>query len=70
MKLIWYLTSFLTISLILLNNPKSTDLGGFGSSQRIFSLTRGSQKKLQLVTATSIFLFFLLTIFFALYSYK
>ena len=70
MKVIWYLVSFLTIFLVLLNDPKSTDLGGFGSSQQMFSMTRESQNKLQVITVVSIFIFFLLTIFFALYSYE
>lgn len=70
MKVFWYLISVLTILLVLLNNPKSSSLGGFGNTQTMFNLTRGSQKKWQFLTSLSVFMFFLLTIFFALYSDK
>nr|YP_009293611.1 preprotein translocase subunit G [Rhodymenia pseudopalmata]AOM64293.1 preprotein translocase subunit G [Rhodymenia pseudopalmata] len=69
MKLIWYLISFLTVFLILLNNPKATDLGSFGGNQKVLSLTRGSQKKMQILTVITASIFFILTVFFALYSY-
>lgn len=70
MKIFWYIISLLTILLILLNTPKSSTLGGFGNTQVMFNLTRGSQQKLQVLTSLSVFMFFLLTIFFALYSYE
>lgn len=70
MKIFWYLISVLTIFLVLLNNPKSNGLGGFGNSQAVFNLTSSSQKKLQFVTFLSVFTFLILTIFFALYSHR
>nr|YP_010952239.1 preprotein translocase SecG subunit [Gloiopeltis furcata]WMP13908.1 preprotein translocase SecG subunit [Gloiopeltis furcata] len=68
MKLIWYVASFFTIFLILINNPKATSLSGFSDQGRIFNSTRSTQKSLQIVIAIHVVAFFSLTILFALYS--
>ena len=62
MKLIWYLISVLLIFLILISNPKSTNLGGFSGEGNIVSTTRSSQRTLQILIAFNILLFLLLTI--------
>lgn len=59
MKLIWYLSSVITILLILFSNPKAT---GFGSQVQLFNYTKSTQKNLQLVTAMSSLIFLLMTI--------
>nr|YP_009295657.1 preprotein translocase subunit G [Mastocarpus papillatus]AOL58141.1 preprotein translocase subunit G [Mastocarpus papillatus] len=68
MKLIWYLISLIIICLILINNPKGTNLGSFGNQGSILNATRSNQKTLQILIVVNIFCFFLLTILLLLYS--
>lgn len=68
MKLIWYVISLIIICLILINNPKATNLGSFGNQGSILNATRSTQKTLQTIIAVNIVVFFLLTIFFLLHS--
>uniref|UniRef100_UPI0030035F42 Preprotein translocase SecG subunit n=1 Tax=Anunuuluaehu liula TaxID=3049639 RepID=UPI0030035F42 len=68
MKLIWYLVSLINIFLILINHPKATNLGSFGNQVSILNATRSTQKTLHSLIALNIVAFFLLTIFFLLYS--
>ncbi len=65
MKFIWYLSSLLTISLILLNNPKATSFGSIGNQSQLFSYTKSTQVNIQLVTIAASFAFLLLTIILA-----
>nr|YP_009660630.1 preprotein translocase subunit G [Corallina chilensis]QCS25578.1 preprotein translocase subunit G [Corallina chilensis] len=62
MKLVWYLSSLVTIFLILFNNPKATSFGNLGSQSQLFSYTKSTQKNLQLATIVSSFIFLLITI--------
>lgn len=68
MKLIWYLISVLLIFLILISNPKSTNLGGFSGEGNIVSTTRSSQRTVQILIALNILLFLLLTIWLLIHS--
>nr|YP_009296168.1 preprotein translocase subunit G [Sebdenia flabellata]AOM65103.1 preprotein translocase subunit G [Sebdenia flabellata] len=70
MKIIWYFTSCLTILLILFNSPKVINMSSFSNSQQMLNITRGTQRKLQIITTITILVFFVLTVFFALYSYQ
>ena len=58
MKIIWYISSILTIFLILISNPKASSLGNIGSSSQLFSYTKSTQINIQLITIffASIFL--------------
>nr|YP_009500259.1 hypothetical protein [Gracilariopsis heteroclada]AXE43421.1 hypothetical protein [Gracilariopsis heteroclada] len=62
MKVLWYIAGNFTILLILINNPKWTNLSGFRGQTTSLNFTRSTQKNLQLITIISIFLFLLLTI--------
>ena len=37
MKIMWYLSSLLTIFLILVSNPKASSLGNLGNNYQLFS---------------------------------
>ena len=65
MKFIWYLSSLITIVFILINNPKAKGLGGLNSQSQLFSYTKSTQKKLQLITIFVACVFLLLTVLFA-----
>jgi protein translocase SecG subunit len=60
MKLGWYISSIITISLILINNPKSQGLSSISRQLQLFSYTRSTQKNLLVITiiAASVFVFF------------
>lgn len=68
MKLIWYIFAILAILSILFHNPQRSNLGNFSNDTRLLNPTRSSQKELQLLIATSVSIFFLLTIFLAVNS--
>nr|YP_007878246.1 preprotein translocase subunit G [Calliarthron tuberculosum]AGA63857.1 preprotein translocase subunit G [Calliarthron tuberculosum] len=62
MKLVWYLSSLVTIFLILFNNPKATSFGNLGNQSQLFSYTKSTQKNIQLITSISSLIFLLMTI--------
>nr|YP_009541844.1 preprotein translocase subunit G [Neogoniolithon spectabile]AYR06053.1 preprotein translocase subunit G [Neogoniolithon spectabile] len=62
MKLIWYLSSFLTVFLILLSNPKSNSFSNLGMQNSLFSYTKSSQKNIQVLTVMSGGVFLLITV--------
>jgi len=62
MKLIWYLSSILTIFLILVNNPKATSFGNLSNQGQLFSYTKSTQLNIQLMTVIMVLIFLLLTI--------
>ena len=62
MKFIWYLSSVLTILLILANNPKATSFGNIGNQSQLFSYTKSTQVNIQLITILASLVFLLLTI--------
>lgn len=68
MKLIWYISSFLVIFLILINNPKATNLNILGSQSKILNATRSTQQGLQALIVVNIIIFFSLIIFLVLDS--
>nr|YP_009237780.1 hypothetical protein [Gracilariopsis lemaneiformis]YP_009294614.1 hypothetical protein Gch_015 [Gracilariopsis chorda]AJO68455.1 hypothetical protein [Gracilariopsis lemaneiformis]AML79957.1 hypothetical protein [Gracilariopsis lemaneiformis]AOM66874.1 hypothetical protein Gch_015 [Gracilariopsis chorda]UAD88865.1 Preprotein translocase SecG subunit [Gracilariopsis chorda] len=68
MKVLWYIVGNFTILLILINNPKLTNLSGFRIQATGLNFTRSTQKNLQIITIISIFLFLLLTVINILYS--
>nr|YP_010196796.1 Preprotein translocase SecG subunit [Gracilaria cliftonii]UAD84600.1 Preprotein translocase SecG subunit [Gracilaria cliftonii] len=57
MKFLWYLLGFVTMILILINNPKFTTLGGFSSKSNSLNFTRSTQKNLQIIIIINICLF-------------
>ena len=59
MKFFWYLSSVLTVLLILINNPKAINFGSSASASQLFSYTKSAQTGLQLATiaVSSVFLF-------------
>jgi len=65
MKFIWYLSSALTILLILANNPKATSFGNIGSRPELFSYTKSTQTNIQLMTIVASFTFLLFTVILA-----
>ena len=62
MKLIWYLSSFTTMFLILLNSPKSNSFGDFSNQSQFFSYTKSTKQSVQLVTILSGLIFLFVTI--------
>lgn len=70
MKILWYLVGFITILLILINNPKSNIFVNFSDQSQFVSYTRSTQKKLQIATMCSIVTFLLLTAFLIINSPK
>ena len=62
MKVIWYLSSVLTILLILISNPKASSLGNLGNNYTLFSYTKSTQINIQLMTIVVALIFLFLTI--------
>ena len=62
MKIIWYLSSLLTIFLILISNPKASSLGSLGSNYQLFSYTKSTQLNIQLMTIFFALIFLLFTV--------
>ena len=62
MKIIWYISSLLTILLILIGNPKASSLGNIGGNYQFFSYTKSTQINIQLITIIVALIFLLLTI--------
>lgn len=62
MKISWYISSIITISLILINNPKSEGFGSIGNNSQLFSYTRSTQKNLLIFTSIAASIFLLITI--------
>lgn len=62
MKFIWYLSSTLTILLILASNPKATSFGNVANQSNLFSYTKSTQLNIQLMTFAASSIFLLLTI--------
>ena len=63
MKFLWYVTSILTIFLILINNPKNSGNNNFGNQNNLINLTGNSQSFLQKIIMVNVFIFLLITIF-------
>ena len=62
MKLIWYLSSIVTILLILLNNPKATSFGNINNQSQLFSYTKSTQTNIQILTIFVSLIFLVFTI--------
>ena len=62
MKVIWYLSSLLTIFLILISNPKASSLGNIVSNSQLFSYTKSTQLNIQLTTIFFASTFLLFTV--------
>lgn len=62
MKFFWYLSSLLTVLLILINNPKATNFGSAADTSQLFSYTKSTQTGLQLATVAMASIFLFLTI--------
>lgn len=62
MKVIWYLSSVLTILLILISNPKASSLGNLDNNYTLFSYTKSTQINIQLMTIVVALIFLFLTI--------
>ena len=68
MKFIWYIISLFIILCILINNPKSTGIGGIGNQGQLLNSTRSTEKFLQFLITVFIICFFILTIFTSIYE--
>ena len=62
MKIMWYLSSLLTIFLILVSNPKASSLGNLGNNYQLFSYTKSTQVNIQLMTILFASIFLSLTV--------
>lgn len=62
MKFFWYLSSILTIFLILISNPKASSFGNIGSDSQLFSYTKSTQNNILFLTVSVAIIFLLLTI--------
>lgn len=62
MRFLWYLSSVLTICLILISNPKASSFGSIGGRSQLFSYTKSMQLNIQLITIVVSLIFLLLTI--------
>nr|YP_009257556.1 preprotein translocase subunit G [Coeloseira compressa]ANH09639.1 preprotein translocase subunit G [Coeloseira compressa] len=70
MKIIWYLVSISTLSLILFYSPKMSNSTVFNDNQQISSITSESQKTLQMIISSFVLLFFVFTILISLFPYE
>nr|YP_009397045.1 preprotein-translocase subunit g [Spyridia filamentosa]ARW66231.1 preprotein-translocase subunit g [Spyridia filamentosa] len=66
LKIFWYILSCLAIVLILLNNPKSTNVTSFNVYSKLLGSTYASRIFLQKLTIFIVFLFFIFTIIFSI----
>lgn len=62
MKWIWYISSVVTVILILFNNPNSTSFGSIGSYSQLLSNTRSTQRNILLITIISSLVFVCMTV--------
>nr|YP_009564791.1 preprotein translocase subunit G [Gelidium coulteri]YP_009565191.1 preprotein translocase subunit G [Gelidium sinicola]QBA96142.1 preprotein translocase subunit G [Gelidium coulteri]QBA96542.1 preprotein translocase subunit G [Gelidium sinicola] len=69
MKYIWYLIGFVTIILILINNPKSTVLGNPINQATPVNFTKSAKNNLQISTIFSVIAYLVLTVLMNIYSY-
>nr|YP_010619878.1 Preprotein-translocase subunit g [Symphyocladia marchantioides]WAX03891.1 Preprotein-translocase subunit g [Symphyocladia marchantioides] len=60
-KLFWYIFSLLTVFLVLLNTPNSSNIGTSMNQNQLFNL-RSKQLLMQKVIAFNISMFFMFTI--------
>jgi preprotein translocase subunit SecG len=59
MKIIWYISSILSIVFILIHNPKLERVSNIGIQGKIFSSTRHANKTLEILTWSSLTFFFI-----------
>nr|YP_009244237.1 preprotein translocase subunit G [Gelidium vagum]AMK96479.1 preprotein translocase subunit G [Gelidium vagum] len=69
MKYIWYLISFVTIILILINNPKSPTLGNPVNQSTPVNFTKSAKNNLQVSTIFSVIVYLVLTVLMNIYFY-
>nr|YP_009314958.1 hypothetical protein P8465_pgp090 [Scinaia undulata]SCW23413.1 secG [Scinaia undulata] len=62
MKFLWYACSLLLIVLILINSPKSNDLGLLSGTNKLFASTNQAVNTLEILTWCLIFLFICLAV--------
>ena len=67
MKFLWYIISFILITLILINNPKAEGLGSLGGQGQLFTTKNKSINILEILTGVSITIFLGFTIVLAAY---
>lgn len=65
-KLFWYIVSFLTIFLILVNSPSNSGLSSFVDQNSLFTF-RSNQFLIQKFIVISILMFMILTILCSIY---
>nr|YP_009546499.1 preprotein translocase subunit G [Gelidium kathyanniae]YP_009564991.1 preprotein translocase subunit G [Gelidium galapagense]AYO27847.1 preprotein translocase subunit G [Gelidium kathyanniae]QBA96342.1 preprotein translocase subunit G [Gelidium galapagense] len=69
MKYIWHLIGFVTIILILINNPKSPTLGNPINQATPVNFTKSAKNNLQISTIFSVIAYLVLTVLMNIYSY-
>nr|AYR06457.1 preprotein translocase subunit G [Rhodogorgon sp.] len=58
----WYLSSFLTILLVLISIPKATSFGNIGTRSQLFSYSRNMQRNVRSITGLVSLIFLFLTV--------
>ena len=68
MKFLLYFFSISTVLLILISNPKSSNLNNFMNQDNLIELTNNNQIVLQKIIMTCVLIFFVLTIYSIIYA--
>ena len=61
-QIIWAVSAFLLVVLVLLHSPKGDGLGGIGGQAQLFTSTKSAEKTLNRITWTLSIIFIGLTI--------
>ena len=62
MKFFWYLSSILTILLVLVSTPKAASFGNIGTQSQLFSYNRSMQRNIKSATGLVSLIFLFLTV--------
>nr|AYR06255.1 preprotein translocase subunit G [Renouxia sp.] len=62
MKFFWYLSSILTILLVLISNPKAANFSNIAAQSQLFSYNRGTQRNMKIATGFASLIFLFLTV--------
>jgi len=68
MKIFWYINSLLSIIFILLHNPKSEGFSNLRIQGRILNSSKRMDKTLEILTWSTIMIFFIFIILFGIYK--
>jgi preprotein translocase subunit SecG len=62
LRIIWALSAFLLIVLVLLHSPKGDGIGGIGGQAQLFTSSKSAEKTLNQITWTLSVIFMSLTV--------